>query len=141
MILICCIDNNYGMTFNNRRQSRDREVIKDIASHFTGRMICMEGYSAPLFDGVPAIKTEVQENMFSNTIENEIYFAERNLPDPGVLRPDTVILYHWNRHYPAQTYFNMDLLNGMRLISTSEFVGNSHEKITKEIWKRGLENA
>ncbi len=48
-----------------------------------------------------------------------------------------VILYKWNRRYPADRYFTLDLSDGTwELLRTEEFKGSSHERITKEVYKR-----
>ena len=50
-------------------------------------------------------------------------------------RIEKVILFKWNRNYPADTFFSLDL-SGYTLEKTEDFAGNSHEKITKEIYRR-----
>ena len=50
MVLIVCLDLNNGMYFNNRRQSRDREVIKDIAFITKNNNLIMTEYSHKLFE-------------------------------------------------------------------------------------------
>ena len=46
-----------------------------------------------------------------------------------------IILYRWNRDYPADLYFKIDLMNGnWDMISTCDFEGSSHKVITKEVW-------
>ena len=50
---------------------------------------------------------------------------------------DNIIIYKWNRIYPSDLYFDIDIKNGQwKLIETEEFQGSSHEKITKEIYRR-----
>ena len=49
MVLIVCLDLNNGMYFNNRRQSRDREVIKDIAFITKNNNLIMTEYSHKLY--------------------------------------------------------------------------------------------
>ena len=48
---------------------------------------------------------------------------------------DTIIVYRWNRVYPADTYLDIDL-SGWQLVSTGEFSGASHERITKEVYRK-----
>ena len=49
----------------------------------------------------------------------------------------TVILYQWNRRYPADRYFLLDLSDGSwELQRTEELKGSSHEKITKGVYER-----
>lgn len=52
MKLILCVDVDNGMTFNDRRQSRDREVIKDIARYVGDGRIIISEYSRILFGSV-----------------------------------------------------------------------------------------
>jgi hypothetical protein len=47
-----------------------------------------------------------------------------------------IYIYRWNRKYPFD--FQLDFhpeTEGMHLAETVEFAGNSHEKITRELWK------
>lgn len=50
MKLILCVDVDNGMSFNDRRQSRDREVIKDIVRYVGDRRIIISEYSGILFE-------------------------------------------------------------------------------------------
>ena len=43
--------------------------------------------------------------------------------------------FKWNTKYPADMYFDIDL-NRFQLVVTKDFQGNSHNKITMEIYKR-----
>jgi len=107
---------NYGILFNNRRQSRDRRIIEDIIKE-TGGNIFMDDYSLPMF----LEYKEISDN----------YFAERNCPK----LPEMVTVYNWNRKYPADVYLPIDLTQ-YELLEETEFPGYSHEKITKQFYKR-----
>ena len=48
---------------------------------------------------------------------------------------EEIIVYKWNRLYPADTYFNIDFEN-WNLTETVDFEGSSHEKITRERYVR-----
>ena len=54
---------------------------------------------------------------------------------PYESRIEEVILCHWNRDYPADMYFKMDL-GSWKLAETQEYAGSSHEKITEERYVR-----
>ncbi len=82
MIGIVCLDQKNGMYFNERRQSRDRYVIRDILD-----------------------QSEMEK----------------------------LIVYRWDKVYPADHRLN---LSGWKLIGTLEFMGYSHDKIVKEVYKR-----
>lgn len=127
MILIVCVDNNDGMMFNKRRQSRDRVLIERIKCITEGKSLWMNSYSAPLFgNGVC-----VDEAFQSKAAEGEFCFVENERPLEE--KAEKVILYKWNRDYPADMYFNIDL-SVWRLAASTGFEGYSHEKITEEIY-------
>lgn len=136
MKVIVCLDDTHGMIFNNRRQSRDRRVIDDILTTVGNERLYISGFSEKLF----AERTEVysvSENMLSEAEGADYCFVE-NIPlAPYASRIEELVIYRWNRRYPADTYFDIDLeKEGFALVSTMDFEGYSHEKITKEIFKR-----
>jgi dihydrofolate reductase len=49
---------------------------------------------------------------------------------------DEVYLYKWNRKYPSDVKFPKDMLNDFKLEGSTDFEGNSHEKITEERYVR-----
>lgn len=71
MKLILCLDVDNGMTFNDRRQSRDREVIKDIVRYVGNERIVISEYTTGLFEG---IKANVVVSDFKNEEMNYIVF-------------------------------------------------------------------
>lgn len=129
MILIVCIDDNNGMLFNKRRQSRDSELVKRIEAITEGKMLWMKEYSKPLFNR--EVKTD--ECFLDKAGENEYCFNE-TVGDISVL-PEKIIIYKWNRKYPSDLKFTFDM-SGMKKVSSFEFAGSSHEKITEEIYER-----
>ena len=52
-----------------------------------------------------------------------------------VERIGEIYLYRWNRDYPADVYFPVDL-SVWKCVETKEFAGSSHEKITRERYTR-----
>ena len=133
MKLILCLDERNGMAFNHRRQSRDRVLIEDLCRHIGASTLCISPYSLPLFEGHP-IKTAVSEQPMQEAQAEDYCFLELQAPtlDESV---SELILYRWNRHYPSDVAFRADL-HAFSLTSTLDFVGSSHEKITKEVWKK-----
>ena len=65
----------------------------------------------------------------------EYCFVEDKDVVPYESRIEEVILCHWNRDYPADMYFKMDL-GSWKLAETQEYAGSSHEKITEERYVR-----
>jgi hypothetical protein len=125
-----CVSKNGGISFNNRRQSRDEEVCKDIIALTGGKLFASE-YSARLFDGIG----QVQICDDCKTLANQYFFAEKEMPEVDVQGVSEIVLYHWNREYPADRFFDMDL-KGFRLKESVEFTGKSHDCVRREIWVR-----
>ena len=49
---------------------------------------------------------------------------------------EELILFHWNRTYPADLCCTLDL-SEWKQKTTEEFAGSSHEKITQEWYVKG----
>ena len=128
MKLIVCIDDKNGMLFNNRRQSRDKILIENMLELCKGEQLYTNEYSSALF---PENSVAVCED-FEN-IENGFVFAENFVVDEDKIQE--IIVYKWNRVYPADTYFSIGLKN-WSLVETIDFEGSSHEKITRERYVR-----
>lgn len=136
MTVIVCLDEKLGMTFNRRRQSRDRvlcdDVLRDVAKK-NSRLLMAE-YSKMLFErtDVPII---CRDDFLDLAEESDTCFVENRALLPYAYKIDTLIIYRWNRHYPSDTAFDLDIKNeGFSLVSAEDFQGSSHEKITKEIY-------
>ena len=67
MIVIVCVDDNLGMMFNNRRQSRDVEVVKKIAEITKGSRLWMNKYSYELFEKLDRSNINVDSGFLSET--------------------------------------------------------------------------
>ena len=127
---VVCLDDSLGMTFNSRRQSRDRVLIEELLSSTEGD-IYIHPYSLPLFPKSDRIK--VSEDPLKDC-DGGICFIE-NLPlIPYEDKIDQLIIYRWHRSYPADTYFDLKI-DGKRRTFAKKFKGSSHDKITKEIFK------
>ena len=126
MKLIVCLDDNKGMMFNNRRQSRDRVLIENVLELCKNDKLYTNEYSAKLF---PENTVEIVDSVDVKGY----YFAENIIPDENLV--EEIIVYKWNKVYPADVHFNIDLKN-WKLTETVDFEGSSHEKITREIYMR-----
>lgn len=161
MILIACVEDAMGMMFHERRVSRDKAVCEDILRTSRDGILYMEEYSRRLFqefdapnisltEGSPALDSRAfqqekdgvrgaagpldAKQAESGKTMTQYFFAER----PGAVCEADIsemILYRWNRRYPADQYFPIDL-DGWELLHSEEFAGTSHDKITKESWRR-----
>lgn len=139
MKLIVCIDEKKGMMFNHRRQSQDRVLRDDIRKECQGSILRMNAYSAGLFEKDADVETTVQifssEDFLAQASEDDCCFVEDQDVSLWLEQADTVILYQWNRHYPADLYFTAELSEDTWQMERQEdFAGSSHEKITKTVY-------
>lgn len=125
MILITCIDNRKGIMFNKRRVSKDTLLIERLKGITKENKIYVSEYSKPLFDGFDNLVLSIE-----NLTNNDFYFLEDEDYNGNI---DKIIIYKWNRDYPADKYFDIDL-SSYELISTQDFQGSSHDLITEEIY-------
>lgn len=128
MILIVCVDDNMGMAFNHRRQSQDRLLRRRLLERVGASKLRMSPYTARQFDALPE-NVQVSEMFLSEAEAGEYCFAELSCPDDA----EGVVLYRWNRSYPADVHFTLDL-SAFRLAERTDFPGFSHPKITEEIY-------
>ena len=126
MTVIATLDDRNGSSLCGKRLSKDREILGDIerefphvhASEYTAALFTSPGYAIPIPDPVPA---------------DAVLFLElEDIPADA----DELIIYRWNRRYPSDREFD-PAANGWRLISSSDFAGYSHRKITKERYAKG----
>jgi hypothetical protein len=134
MVLIVCVDDSGGMMFNGRRQSQDRILRARILRDVRGRRLWMNAYSAGQFD-LDSDAVTVAEDFLARAGSGEFCFVENVPTAPYLARVESIILYRWNRKYPADFYFDIPLYEqNWRLIETEDFAGSSHEKITREVY-------
>ena len=125
MNLIVCIANNNGIMFNKRRVSKDALLIERLKGITKENKIYVSEYSKPLFDGFDNLVLSIE-----NLTNDDFYFLEDEDYNGNI---DKIIIYKWNRDYPADKYFDIDL-SSYELISTQDFQGSSHDLITEEIY-------
>jgi len=122
------------MMFNKRRQSRDRLLIDDLETLLSGAPLRIAPYSQSLFQK-NNISCAVCENPLEGAGEADYCFVENLSLAPWQDAVTEVILYHWNRQYPADFTFDLDMKD-FRRVSSADFSGSSHEKITREVWQK-----
>lgn len=141
MIVILCLDDNNGMMFNQRRQSRDRILCERILVRTCSSTLWMNNYSLKLFSD----KNEhihVADDFLEQADMGEFCFVENVDITPYKSAIEQVILYKWNRNYPDDFYFIFPLSEEeWHLQERNEFEGFSHEKITEEIYVRKQNSA
>ncbi len=124
------------MLFNHRRLSHDRRVCEKILDYSNEKELWMNAYSRKLFTDLTDINSiQVDEEFLDKS--QSICFVENQDITPYLPKIDTLVLFQWNRDYPADFFFTVDL-SQWNLISTEDFEGTSHEKITMEVYKKDL---
>ncbi len=132
MIIIACVDNSFGLLFNNRRLSKDRAVTKRILELTKGHNLLTNSFSSDLFEG--AI-TKENEDFLITADKEDFCFIENKLPD-NFEEIDKVILFFWNRDYPSDLTF--PLPRNFKEVSRNEFKGYSHDKITEVHYEKDI---
>lgn len=134
MILIFCADDRGGLLFNNRRLSCDEKLCSHILNYCNGRSLWMNEYSSSIFPrNCPNIR--VDEDFPERVGEGDLCFAE-NIDIPNLmLKADQLVIYRWNRAYPADRKLPGNVLANRTLVYTEEFEGKSHPKITQEVYE------
>ena len=133
MILIVCVDDAGGLCFNRRRQSQDRVLRARMLARW-GRL-WMNVYTAGQFG--PGDAVAVDEDFLEKAGPGEACFAEGPEAVEALERAEKLVLYRWNRRYPSDCRFPLDLEErGWHLEAAAEFAGSSHEKITEEVYTR-----
>ena len=132
MIVILCLDDKKGMMFNNRRQSKDKFVIQDILKLVDGKKLFISSYSESLFQGLES-KLIIDDNFLNNAAEEDYCFVENNNLKDFAEKIEKIIVYKWNRIYPSDLKLEITIQD-WNLIGRFEFVGNSHDKITREVY-------
>ena len=132
MNIIICLDDRNGMMFNKRRQSRDKKVIQDMRELCVESHLWTSDYSGLLFEMKDVYVTD---NFLEHAAEDDYCFIESIDPNEIEVPINKIVVYRWNRIYPADLYCTLDFSN-YKLIDEKEFPGSSHEKITRQIYQK-----
>lgn len=135
MKLIICLEKDKGMMFFGKRHSQDRNLRKKLIEMTAGHKLWMSNYSAKQF-------TEYSSIIVDDDYMNKAEFDDYCFVEDKAYRTDGVseiVLCHWNRKYPSDKFFEIDLKKeGFKKESSEDIKGSSHEKITIEVWRTAL---
>ncbi len=135
MIVIAFVDDKKGMMFNHRRQSRDQAVTERIQEICEGKRLWMNPYSEQLYGSLEGVDITVENDFLFLAGSGEVCLVESDSLMPFDEKIEQVIIYRWNRTYPADVYLDLDLSQWVSR-ERHEFQGFSHEKITEERYER-----
>ncbi|MDD5793676.1 MAG: ribonuclease Z [Clostridiales bacterium] len=137
MKIIVCIDKNNGMMFNNRRQSQDKILIDDIIKVTKDKKLYMNEYSYNLYKDKKYKNIIVCNDFLNKCSPDDFCLVENSSLVTYENKIDTIIIYNWNRNYPSDFKFDINIKdNNWTLIKSENLKGNSHDKITKNIYRR-----
>lgn len=136
MIILSVLDEKGGMLFNRRRQSQDSKLREYILSMIETTHIWMDQYTAKQFVSVENKSNLIIDDNFLDKAQFGDYcFVEDKHVSPYLDKIEKIILFRWNRKYPGDFFFDIDVPSEQwMLVNTEEFQGSSHEKITKEVY-------
>ena len=117
----------------NRRVSKDSVLNEHIIKMLDGGKLWLSLYSKQLFCDYENLEVN-QEFGFAG--RDDFCFVEDSEIVSYEDMVDEVYLYKWNRKYPSDVKFPKDMLNNFKLEGSTDFEGNSHEKITEERYVR-----
>ena len=137
MNIIICLDDKNGIMFNKRRQSQDRILRANIKEVVKNKTLFMNEYSYKLYKDIDDGNIKVCDDFLNNCTNDDFCLVEDKLLNNYIDKINTLTIYKWNRLYPADLYFDINLnTEHWQLINTEDFQGSSHDKITKEIYRR-----
>ena len=132
MNIIACVDDNKGQLFNGRRQSKDIQVISKILNITEGKNLLINSFSEKLFEE----KAIVNVDFLECAGEGDFCFIENVSASEYIEKINKVYLFKWNRKYPTDFTFDLEMENNFHIVGVEEFQGNSHELITLEVWAK-----
>ena len=137
MKIVVCLDDHGGMLFNHRRQSKDSALRQNMLNMCNDGALWMNSYSAAQFSNEETGKDiiVVAEDFLDKAGSLDYCFVENTDISAYASLVKQVIVYRWNRDYPRDMTFPEKLFSSKwKLISREDFPGNSHDKITREVY-------
>lgn len=135
MKLIFCLEKDNGIMFFGKRHSQDRNLRKKLIEMTEGQKLWMSNYSAKQFAEYSSII--VDDDYMSKAESDDYCFVEdKAYRTDGV---SEIVICHWNRKYPSDKFFEIDLKKeGFKKEGSENIEGSSHKKITIEVWRTAL---
>ena len=89
----------------------------------------MNEYSFSLYGNLEGVTVRCDKDFLIQADTGEFALTETEDPVLYSDKTEELILFCWNRTYPAQLFMTLDL-SGWKQVEELEFEGNSHKKIT-----------
>lgn len=119
--------------FFGKRQSQDSVLREWILNHTAGSKLWMSAYSAKQFKDLQGYFAD-DEYLTKAGVEEYCFVEDRGY---NLGSTSEIILCKWNRKYPADVFFDIDLkANGFKRVACEEIIGSSHDKISIETYRK-----
>ncbi len=137
MIGFLCLDEAFGMCFNGRLQSTDRNVSARMLALCEPHTLWYRPAAARAFDDLSAENLCVDDAPFKKAAPKDGIFFDAPPDEQALAQLDELVIFWWHRRYPADGHFHLDLgALGFQLAETQEYSGHSHEKITEQRYRK-----
>ena len=145
MKLILFTDERYGFSFNHRRQSSDLRAREHLKARLAGEWLSvfMNDYTRRSLqrDGLLEEDLSFPGQAAASSVRDDASFLEQaaaaggwayveNVSLTGYYHLiDEILLYQFDKRYPADRLFAVSLLQGFTLTEQEVVPGNSHDEI------------
>ena len=133
---VVCVEDRYGISFNKRLIGRDKLIDEFLIESLDGSEVFVDdNYLKYSKDNRFKLISEFDFNEDSNksitiycTSENSLAYLDRS---------EEIIIYYWNRAYPADLYLDYDFIRtNYKLVEKIEEIEGSSHILAKEIWRK-----
>ena len=107
MKLITCLDDKNGILFHCRRQSQDRGLRAFIKDMVKDTRLYMNSYTYELYKDIP--NAVVCDDFLEKADTGDYCLVEDCPVKEYEDRIEELILFRWNKIYPADLYFDLEM--------------------------------
>lgn len=135
MTIVVTVSKDFGLLFHQRRQSQDRLQRANLKALIGNCPLYMNAYSYSLYQDFFKESSVVAEDFLDLCPKDGWALIEDQSIQKYISKIDQVIVYQWNRSYPSDTWLDISL-DSFQLVEQVDFVGSSHERITRLTYQR-----
>lgn len=128
MNIIICIEKNKGISFNNRRLSKDKKIIDDIVKNYD---VVGNKYTQAMFE---EYGLTIKEKKIKNATKKDLYYFIEDDSINSIDCINNLIIYDFNRNYPSDVKLIINLEDFI-LIEEFKIEGTSHKEIIKKVYR------
>ena len=135
---IVCIEDRYGISFNKRLIGRDKFVDEYLEEKLTkSKVFADQNYINYVKNcRIKNIKDQRISDLVNSKEEITIFCSSKESLE-YLENADEIVIFYWNRRYPADLYLDYDIVaNDYCLSERVEDIEGSTHILTKEIWRK-----